>query len=175
MVTQHLQRKSNSLRVSDLRAEICTHTCHLFFNFFLRYLTTLSFRSEQATNSPRSLNEDKVSFLFFFFFLGKRQQIHHLKIQALLQPLLELLAPVRSAFKSAHQLHFKSALPQPNSSCHNPLEMLQVPCSSCSHQLLFWIPGLSRGTQEQKATIFTSVFSPQSLSKWDQLFKLLPH
>lgn len=136
-------------------------------------MTTLSFRSEQATNSPRSLNEDKVS--FFFFFLGKRQQIHHLKIQALLQPLLEMLAPVRSACKSAHQLHFKSALPQPNSSCHNPLKKLQVPCSSSSHQLLFWIPGLSRGTQEQKATLFMSALSPQSLSKWDQLFKLLPH
>lgn len=141
-------------------------------------MTTLSFRSEQATNSPRSLNEDKVRFFLFFlgfFFLGRRQQIHHLKIQALLQPLLELLAPVRSVFKSAHQLHFKSALPQPNSSCHNPLEMLQVPCSSSSHQLLFWIPGLSRGTQEQKGTLFTIALSPQSLSKWDQLFKLLPH
>lgn len=28
-------------------------------------MTTLSFRSEQATNSPRSLNEDKVIFFFF--------------------------------------------------------------------------------------------------------------
>lgn len=89
--TQHLQKNPQQLecvRLKSSDAYTQLSSIHMYRNL----ITLVSFRSEQAANSPKRRHG--------LFLPGRRQQgYQHLNIQTPLQLMLEFLAPARSAFR----------------------------------------------------------------------------